>query len=117
VFGAKGLKAVSILGTGSIKVHDPKALLASRIWLKNNYSFNLADLINQYGLNAAEMFSGEIYLKSLHAEGVLGAGMAIDCPLDFDQYGNLAYAEQLVKAISYCNDGNERPHAFGDLLA
>ena len=192
VFGAKGLKAVSVLGTGSIKVHDPKALLASRIWLKNNYSFDLADLklrhftfgfqsppspmtlygkgrpriahrpqacvgctagcrgrysdgvgneaicfnsifylfgkdletqrraadlINQYGLNAAEMFSGEIYLKSLHTEGVLGSGMAIDCPLDFDQYGNLAYAEQLVKAISYRNDGNGKPHAFGDVLA
>ncbi|MGD9309395.1 MAG: aldehyde ferredoxin oxidoreductase N-terminal domain-containing protein [Desulfosarcina sp.] len=192
VFGAKGLKAVSVLGTGSIKVHDPKALLASRIWLKKNYSFDLADLklrhftfgfqsppspmtlygkgrpriahrpqaclgctagcrgrysdgigneavcfnslfylfgkdletqrraadlINQYGLNAAEMFSGEIYLKSLHTEGVLGAGMAIDCPLDFEQYGNLAYAEQLVKAISYRNDGNGKPHAFGDVLA
>ena len=34
VFGAKGLKAVSVLGTGSIRVYDPKALLASRIWLK-----------------------------------------------------------------------------------
>jgi aldehyde:ferredoxin oxidoreductase len=192
VFGAKGLKAVSVLGTGSIKVHDPKALLASRVWLKRNYSFDLddlklkhftfgfqsppspmtlyskgrpraahrpqacmgctagcrgrysdgigneaicfnslfylsgmdletqrraADLINQYGLNAAEMFSGEIYLKSLHTEGVLGSGMAIDCPLDFDQYGNLAYAEQLVKAISYRNDGKGKPHAFGDMLA
>jgi len=192
VFGAKGLKAVSVLGTGSIKVHDPKALLASRVWLKRNYSFDLddlklkhftfgfqsppspmtlyskgrpraahrpqacmgctagcrgrysdgigneaicfnslfylsgmdletqrraADLINQYGLNAAEMFSGEIYLKSLHTEGVLGSGMAIDCPLDFDQYGNLAYAEQLVKAISYRNDGKGNPHAFGDMLA
>jgi aldehyde:ferredoxin oxidoreductase len=192
VFGAKGLKAVSVLGTGSIEVHDPKALLASRIWLKNNYSFDLADLklrhftfgfqsppspmtlyrkgrprvahraqacmgctagcrgrysdgfgneaicfnslfylfgkdletqrraadlINQYGLNAAEMFSGEIYLKSLHTEGVLGAGMAIDCPLDFEQYGNLAYAEQLLKAISYRNDGKGRRHAFGDVLA
>ncbi len=192
VFGAKGLKAVSVLGTGSIQVHDPKALLASRVWLKKNYSFDLAnlklrnftfgfqsppspmtlyskgrpraahrpqacmgctagcrgrysdglgneaicfnsvfylfgkdlntqrraaDLINQYGLNAAEMFSGEIYLKSLQTEGVLGPNMAIDCPLDFDQYGSLAYAEQLVKAISYRSDGKGSPHAFGDVLA
>ena len=192
VFGAKGLKAVSVLGTGSIQVHDPKALLASRVWLKKNYSFDLAnlklkdftfgfqsppspmtlyskgrpraahrpqacmgctagcrgrysdglgneaicfnslfylfgkdldtqrraaDLINQYGLNAAEMFSGEIYLKSLHTEGVLGPSMAIDCPLDFDQYGSLAYAEQLVKAISYRSDGKGSPHSFGDVLA
>jgi aldehyde:ferredoxin oxidoreductase len=192
VFGAKGLKAVSVLGTGSIRVHDPKALLASRIWLKNSYSFDLtnlksrgftfgfqsppspmtlysggrpreahrpqacvgctagcrgrysdgigneaicfnslfymfgkdlntqrkaADLINQYGLNAAEMFFGEMYLKSLHREGVLGPGRTIDCPLDFNRYGDLAYAEQLIKAISYRNDGNGKPHAFGDVLA
>ena len=192
LFGAKGLKAVSVLGTGSIKVHDPKALLASRVWLKKNFSFDLAnlklrhfsfgfqsppspmtlyskgrpgvahrpqacmgctagcrgrysdgigneaicfnslfyvfgkdletqrraaDLINQYGLNAAEMFFGELYLKSLHKEGILGSGLTIDCPLDFDQYGNLAYAEQLVKAISYRNDGKGKPHAFGDVLA
>ena len=76
-----------------------------------------ADLINQYGLNAAEMFFGEMYLKSMHTEGALGPGMAIDCPLDFDQYGNLVYAEQLVKAISYRSDGKGKPHRFGDELA
>ncbi|MEX1302332.1 MAG: aldehyde ferredoxin oxidoreductase N-terminal domain-containing protein [Desulfotignum sp.] len=192
VFGSKGLKAVSVLGTGSIPVHDPRALLASRIWLKNEYTFDLsrlkhrqftlgfqsppspmtlygkgrpdvphrpqacmgctagcrgrysdgigneaicfnslfylfgkdletqrkaADLINQYGLNAAEMFSGEIYLKSLHTEGALGPGLDIDCPLDFDRYGDLSYAEQLVTSISYRSDGKGRPHAFGDALA
>lgn len=76
-----------------------------------------ADLINQYGLNAAEMFFGEIYLKSLHTEVVLGPGRAIDCPLDFDRYGDVSYAEQLVKAISYRSNGKGKPHAFGHVLA
>jgi aldehyde:ferredoxin oxidoreductase len=192
VFGKKGLKAISIIGTGSIRVHDPKALMESRLWLKKQYSFDLkdlkvknftmgfqsppvpmalyrfgkprigqrpqacvgcssgcrgryedgigneaicftsvfyylgntlliqrraADLINRSGLNAAEMFVGELYLKKLRDLGVLGKGKQIDCPLDFKQYGELAYAEQLVNAISFRNDGNGNPHAFGDILA
>jgi aldehyde:ferredoxin oxidoreductase len=192
VFGKKGLKAISVIGTGSIKVNNPKALMKSRLWLKKEYSFDLknlkfkdftmgfhsppvpmalyrsgkpkigqrpqacvgcssgcrgryedgigneaicyaslfyylgktlliqrqaADLINRSGLNAAEMFVGELYLKRLRDLGVLGKGKEIDCPLDFKQYGKLAYAEQLVKAISYRNDGKGNPHPFGDILA
>jgi len=192
VFGKKGLKAVSVIGTGSIRVNDPKALMKSRLWLKKEYSFDLknlkfdtfvmgfqsppvpmalyrfgkpsigqrpqacvgcssgcrgryedgigneaicftslfyylgktlliqrqaADLINRYGLNAAEMFVGELYLRKLRDQGIIGKGKEIDCPLDFKQYGELAYAEQLVKAIAYRNDGKGNPHPFGDILA
>jgi aldehyde:ferredoxin oxidoreductase len=192
IFGKKGLKAISVIGTGSIHVKDPKGLMTSRLWLKEKYSFNLknlkiknftmgfqsppvpmvlysggkprigqrpqacvgctagcrgryedgigneaicfnsifyyfgkslltqrraADLLNRYGLNAAEMFVGELYLKRLRDMGILGKGKQIDCPLDFKQYGDLAYAEQLVKAIAYRNDGKGNPHPFGDILA
>ncbi len=192
VFGKKGLKAISVIGTGSIHVNDPKGLMISRLWLKKKYSFNLknlkikdftmgfqsppvpmalysggkprigqrpqacvgctagcrgryedgigneaicfnsifylfgktlliqrqaADLLNRYGLNAAEMFVGELYLKKLRDRGFIGKGKAIDCPLDFKQYGELSYAEQLIKAISYRNDGKGDPHPFGDILA
>ncbi len=192
VFGKKGLKAISVIGTGSIKVNNPQALMRSRLWLKDNYQFSLenlkiknfvigfqsppvpmalyrfgrprvgqrpqacvgctagcrgryedgvgnesicfnslfyylgrthliqrqaADLINRYGLNAAEMFTGELYLKTLHDLGVAGKGRDIDCPLDFTRYGELSYAEQLVKAISYRSDGMGNPHPFGDVLA
>ncbi len=41
VWGAKNLKAVSVIGTGDIKVHDPKALMAARLWQKRNYAFDL----------------------------------------------------------------------------
>jgi aldehyde:ferredoxin oxidoreductase len=192
VWGAKGLKAISVIGTGGIRVHNPKALMQTRLWQQKNYGFNLdnlkrkylsvdfqsppvpgtmyrggkprggkrpqacvgchsgcrgryedglgneatcftslfylygqtldvqrqaCDLLNKYGLNAAEMFWGELYLRDLHRSGILGPGRKIDCPLDFRNYGSLAFAEQLVKMISYRNDGRGNKHQFGEDLA
>ena len=192
VWGAKGLKAISVIGTGSIRIHNPKALMQTRLWQQKNYGFNLdnlkrrflsvdfqsppvpgtmyrggkprggkrpqacvgchsgcrgryedglgneatcftslfylyghtlnvqrqaCDLLNKYGLNAAEMFWGELYLRDLNRSGILGPGRKIDCPLEFNNYGSLAFAEQLVKAVSYRNDGQGTPHPFGDVLA
>jgi aldehyde:ferredoxin oxidoreductase len=44
VFGSKNLKAVSVIGTGQVEIHDPRELLATRMWHKENYAFDLADL-------------------------------------------------------------------------
>lgn len=33
IFGSKNLKAISVQGTGSVKVADPKALIDTRLWL------------------------------------------------------------------------------------
>jgi aldehyde:ferredoxin oxidoreductase len=44
VFGAKNLKAVSVIGTGHVAIHDPNALLATRLWHKENYAFDLNNL-------------------------------------------------------------------------
>jgi len=44
VWGSKNLKAISVIGTGDIKVHDPKALIEARLWQKKNYSFDLDNL-------------------------------------------------------------------------
>ena len=44
VWGSKNLKAVSVIGTGSIEVNDPKALMAARLWQKKNYAFELSRL-------------------------------------------------------------------------
>lgn len=43
VWGAKNLKAISVIGTGSIEIADPEALLEARAWAKKNYSFDLND--------------------------------------------------------------------------
>ncbi len=192
VWGSKRLKAISVIGTGSIRINNPKALMEARLWQKKNYAFDLnnlkrtfmsvdfqsppvpgtlyrlgkpstgkrpqacvgchsgcrgryedglgneatcfaslfyflgktlditrqaCDLLNRYGLNAAEMFWGELYLEDLHRSGILGPGKEIDCPLDYSKYGELEFAEQLVKAIAYRNDGQGNKHRFGDDLA
>ena len=44
VWGSKNLKAISVIGTGDIKVHDPKALIEARLWQKKNYAFDLKNL-------------------------------------------------------------------------
>jgi aldehyde:ferredoxin oxidoreductase len=44
VWGSKNLKAISVIGTGSIRVHDPKALIATRLWQKKNYAFDMDNL-------------------------------------------------------------------------
>jgi aldehyde:ferredoxin oxidoreductase len=36
VFGAKNLKAISVAGTGSIKVADPKSIVEARLWHMRN---------------------------------------------------------------------------------
>ena len=191
VWGSKRLKAISVIGTGGIHVHDPKALLKARLWQHKTYAFDpknprgmgglsfstppspdegwrnqgprvrrrpsacvachagckgryedgLANdsscevsdfygaaktrdtqrtggyLLNQYGLNAFELNWVLPYLLGLHKSGDLGPGKAIDCPLDFADYGSLKFVEQFTKMIAYRNDGLGKPHAFGEALA
>jgi aldehyde:ferredoxin oxidoreductase len=49
VWGSKNLKAISVIGTGALRVHDPKALMAARLWQKRHYAFDLNDLKNTTG--------------------------------------------------------------------
>lgn len=41
VWGFKNLKAVSVLGTGSIDIAEPAALLDARTWSQENYAYDL----------------------------------------------------------------------------
>lgn len=196
VWGAKNLKAISVIGTGEIRVYDPKALMAARLEQKQRYAFNpddpktlsaatefygppvpailwgaipaigrpkegqrpqacvgchsgcrarfgsglgngticfttlfyhtaktldvqrqASELLNRYGLNAHEMLFCEKYLAELNSMGILGPGKAIDCPLDYNDRGSLAFVDQLLRMISYRNDGKGHPHDFGNTLA
>jgi aldehyde:ferredoxin oxidoreductase len=49
VWGSKNLKAISVIGTGHVDIHDPRELLATRLWHKENYAFNLTDLKETWG--------------------------------------------------------------------
>lgn len=44
VWGSKNLKAISVIGTGSFKISNPKDLMKTRLWQKNNYAFDLDNL-------------------------------------------------------------------------
>ena len=40
IWGSKKLKAISVLGTGSIKISNPRVLMDARLWFTRNYSFH-----------------------------------------------------------------------------
>ncbi len=44
VWGSKNLKAISVIGTGSVAIADPQALVAARLWAKQNFAFRLKNL-------------------------------------------------------------------------
>ncbi|MDP6634445.1 MAG: aldehyde ferredoxin oxidoreductase N-terminal domain-containing protein [Phycisphaerae bacterium] len=188
IWGSKNLKAVSVIGTGEIAISDPKALMATRLWQKANYSFDVdrlktgggsfefhappaaipiwregrpkrpqrpkacvgchsacraryddtlgnegscmattfypfarsldiqrasTNLINQYGLNAVEMAHGMGYVLGLIRYGIFGRGKVPRCPLDFNKFGSLKFAEQFVKMVAYGDDGRGNASQFG----
>ena len=39
VWGAKNLKAISVLGTKGVKIADPQGLIDARLWAKETYAF------------------------------------------------------------------------------
>ena len=41
VWGFKNLKAISVIGTGSIEIADPNALMKNRLWAKSKYGMNM----------------------------------------------------------------------------
>jgi aldehyde:ferredoxin oxidoreductase len=157
VFGAKNLKAIAVLGTGSVEIADPHALMDARLWLNSkvkavqagpatNPNFRAAgcqscpvpcrqrsgsgndsqcietywyagrslpvanprfpgkmakratDLIQRYGINAAEGIGAHQYLKALYDMKVLTPSMA--APLAMASYGTLGFAEEYLRAIT-----------------
>lgn len=46
VWGAKHLKAISVIGTGDIEISDPEALMDAVLWSKKNFTFSLPNREN-----------------------------------------------------------------------
>ncbi|MCH7908347.1 MAG: aldehyde:ferredoxin oxidoreductase [Candidatus Hydrogenedentes bacterium] len=98
--------------------------LANEIICENSLFYGAADspdikrrackMLNDLGLNALELQHSVVYLEALHKSGAFGPGTGIDCPLDFDKYGTLDFAEQFMKMIAYRNDGRGNPSEFGE---
>jgi len=49
IFGAKNLKAISVIGTGSVEVADPQELMAARQWFVENHAYNPDDPLRKAG--------------------------------------------------------------------
>ena len=49
VWGSKNLKAISVIGTGPCRDQRPQRLMATRLWQKENYAFDLDDLKKTVG--------------------------------------------------------------------
>lgn len=49
IWGSKNLKAISIIGTGSVVIEDPNALIAARIYSKEHFAVNLKNPTDGWG--------------------------------------------------------------------
>jgi len=47
VWGSKNLKAISVIGTGSVRIADPNALMEARSWITRNYSYDVDHPVKQ----------------------------------------------------------------------
>gem|GEM_PF-85632 len=58
VFGAKNLKAISVLGTGGFRIADPRALMESWLWYRANFVYNVdAPILKSPKPNSPGFFS------------------------------------------------------------
>lgn len=49
VWGSKNLKAISVVGTGSVAIADPNGLMKARLWAKENYALDMNNLYEERG--------------------------------------------------------------------
>ena len=136
VFGSKNLKAISFLGTGGVKVHDPMALVDARFKAKERYGVKVdnPDMYSWGWLSrpGAVNFAGDV---SKNSRLQSCAGCIMGCRTRFDiGYGNetkcqatgwyaffaLQYynndrkkmAEIALKMADYCNDVGINTYTF-----
>ena len=120
VWGAKNLKAISVIGTGSISVNDPKALLQARLWAQQNYRGDLGKLsYSPFGGNSSKPANVR-WREDLWEPARLSAciGCHIGCKtISNTGFGNESTCYETVfalEAISFFNKNSS--HKAADLL-
>ena len=98
VWGAKNLKAISFLGSGSVKIADPMAMTEARFKVKERYASDMTDLdLNQWGSLGRAVginFAG-LPTNNSRAQGC--AGCIMGCRSRFDiGYGNEASCQETM---------------------
>jgi aldehyde:ferredoxin oxidoreductase len=76
-------------------------LLLNKYGNQTSSTYEAADLVQKYGINAFEMGGGLQYLRDLYKMGVLGPGKQIDCDLPFDRLGEQDFIEKLLEMIAF----------------
>lgn len=69
VWGSKNLKAISVIGTGSVEPEDPNALIEARIKAKENYAMKVDNPTNGWGGFLNFSSSSEVGLGDVIADG------------------------------------------------
>ncbi len=123
VFGSKNLKAISVIGTGSVEVADPNALMQARIWLKEQHGYNVDNPLREspvdnfalYGtINRSPGF-GPLLLNVTEPSRPKGCvGCYMNCRRKTST-GN-SNESSCVESLFYTSDGPEAAHIATDYL-
>ncbi|MFN2186599.1 MAG: aldehyde ferredoxin oxidoreductase N-terminal domain-containing protein [Anaerolineae bacterium] len=123
VLGSKNLKAISVLGTGSVQIGDPSALLDARIWAKNNYAMDLDNLTDGWTqldfsdpVSAGYFGQGPLAPKVGRPSGCLGCISACRQRYETGQ-GNESICVEAVFYIGYDIMRHGQPTAANNIAA
>ena len=91
VFGAKNLKAISVIGSGGVKIADPNALMEARLWAQKKYNLDLKNPKGSMFSRFGPIQPQAVYWKRTRKNGCLQAcmGCHLGCRERTDRgYGN-----------------------------
>ncbi len=103
VWGSKNLKAISVIGTGSIGIADPKGLMGARLWAQEKYAADLNKLdASWYGRFGRKR--PQLLFWATHGKARLQAciGCQSGCKERSDTgYGNESTCEETAFYVGY----------------
>ena len=114
VLGAKNLKAISCIGTGSVPVADPAALMDIRMEIKNTFGYNVDDPKIESPVPGVAIFGisgtrqpgfGPTVPPNQPARPQGCAGCFMNCRLNYAS--GLSNGDQCVESIFWMQSGNQ----------
>lgn len=110
IWGAKNLKALSVLGTGSVDVADPKAVLEARLWAERHYA---TDFDNPYTYSwlapITSHFGGHRY-KAAKEYKQIGLSGCYGCHLNCQTRTPTGIGNDSVCVANYYTDWDKEAH-------
>lgn len=123
VFGSKNLKAISVIGTGSVQVADPAELMRARMWIKEEHTYNVdnplrespVDNFSLYGTVTRRPGFGPLTIPITEPARAKGCtGCYYNCRIKTGStHGN---ESSCVEALFYTLDGVDKAREATDYL-